>query len=152
APSPTWLTCPSPTDGPSIVINAIDEAHRAWIANPATTQLPPACVFAAFARVANNASDSVNTQALALATEASRRTPAQRELLAGEVVLLARARRYADVTREYDRLVALEPQPAIEVSRVAIAAARQRADTATLVRLLSKTMDRPDAGPLMRTE
>ena len=102
APSPTWLTCPSPTDGPSIVINAIDEAHRAWIANPATTQLPPACVFAAFARVVSNASDSANTQALALATEASRRAPDQRELLAAEVVLLARARRYADVTREYD--------------------------------------------------
>ena len=152
AAAPTWLTCPDPTDGPSIVFNAIDEAHRAWVANPATTQLPPACVYTAFARVAGSASDSVNIRALALAMEASRRTPDQRELLAAEVVLLARARRYADVTRTYDRLVTLEPQPAIDVARVAIAAARQRADTATLVRLLSKTMDRPDAGPLMKTE
>src|SRR5262245_6320922 len=91
APVATWLRCPDPTDGPSIVINAIDEAHRAWVANPTSTQLPPACVFAAFARVANSVTDSLNNGALALVAESRRRGPVEREVLAAEVLLLARA-------------------------------------------------------------
>jgi hypothetical protein len=151
AATPTWMSCPDPTDGPSIVINAVDEAHRAFIANP-STQLPPACVFGAFARVAATVTDSVNDRALALAAEARKRGPESRELLSAEVVLLARGRRFTEVSRTYDRLVALDSQPAMEVSRLAIAAARQRGDTASLLRLLSRTMSRPGASPALRTE
>src|SRR5882672_695687 len=54
APAPTPVavpptvmqTCPDPTDGPSILVNAIDEAHRALVANP-NTPLPPVCLLAA---------------------------------------------------------------------------------------------------------
>lgn len=151
ASTPTWLSCPDPTDGPSIVVNAIDEAHRAFVANPATP-LPPACVLATFARLPGRGTDSVNDRALALAAESRRRGPEQRDLLAADVLLLARARRYADASRTYDRLVALDSQPALDVSRVAIAAAHQRADTAALLRILAHTMSRPDAGSSMRAE
>lgn len=149
--TPSWLTCPDPTDGPSIVINAIDEAHRAWTADP-STQLPPGCVFAAFARASAAASDSTNARALALATEADRRTPRQRDVLAAEVVLFARARRHADVSRTYDRLVALDSQPPMELAKLALAAAHERRDTTSLSRILSRTMNRPDAPSSMRTE
>jgi hypothetical protein len=133
------------------VANAVDEAYGAWVAAP-STPLPPPCVLTAFARVASSVTDSSTDRALALAAESRRRGPEQREMLAAEVVLLARVRRYADVSRVYDRLVAIDSQPAIEVSRLAIAAARQRRDTASLLRLLSRNMARPDAGPGMRTE
>lgn len=144
-------TCPDPTDGPSIVINAVDEAHRALVANP-TTPLPPPCVLAAFARIASPLPDSLNTGALALATELRRRGSNQRELLATEIVLLARMRRYADASASYARLVALDSQPSIEVTRLAIAAAHQRSDTATLVRILARTASQPGAGPAMAAE
>lgn len=138
-------TCPSAADGPSIVINAVDEAHRAFVANPATP-LPPVCVLTAFARITGPLPDSLDDHALALAGELRRRGSDQRELLAAEIVLFARLRRYAEVSRAYDRLVALDSQPTIEVSRLAIAAAHQRADTATLVRTLARTLSQPGAG------
>ena len=73
AAAPTVMqTCPDPTDGPSIVINAVDEAHRAFVANP-TTPLPPVCVLAAFARIPSPVPDSLNDDALALAGELRRR-------------------------------------------------------------------------------
>ena len=149
--APAWLACPGPSDGPSIIANAVNEAHRTWISNPATP-LPPACVFTALAAVANSVTDSTSAHALALATEARRRGPEPRELLAAEVVLLARAHRYAEVSRTYDRLVALDSQPPLNVSRLAMAAARQRHDTASLLRVLSRTVTRTDATTAMRTE
>ena len=151
AAAPTVMqTCPDPSDGPSIVINAVDEAHRAFVANPATP-LPPVCVLAAFARIASPP-DSLDAGALALAGELRRRGSDQRELLATEIVLLARMRRYADVSAAYTRLVALDSQPPIEVSRLAIAAAHQRSDTVTLIRILARTASRPGAGPSMAAE
>jgi hypothetical protein len=158
APTPTaaapavMQTCPDPTDGPSIVSNAVQEAHRAWVANSATP-LPPACVLTAFAHISSPMPDSLNAAAVALSGELRRRGGAnQRELLAAEIVLDARLKRYGDVSTAYTRLVALDSQPAIELSRLAIAAARQRADTATLVRLLARTATRPGAGSLMASE
>lgn len=152
AAAPTVMqTCPDPSDGPSIVINAVDEAHRALIANP-TTPLPPACVLAAFARIASPLPDSLNAGALALAAELRRRGSNQRELLATEIVLLARMRRYADVSATYTRLVGLDSQPPIEVSRLAIAAAHQRSDTANLVRILARTASQPGAGSAIPAE
>ena len=144
-------TCPDPADGPSIVINAVDEAHRALVANP-NTPLPPVCVFASFARIPGPVPDSLDDHALALVGELRRRGSNQRELLATEIVLLARLRRYAEVSRAYDRLVALDSQPAIEVSRLAIAAAHQRADTATLLRILARTASQPGAGSARAAE
>ena len=151
--SPAWLTCPDPSDGPSIVADDINEAHRAWTTNP-STQLPPACVFTALARVANNVTDSTNGRALALVAELRRRGPSSepRDLLAAEILLLARGRRFAEVSRAYDRLTAVDSQPSSEVMRVAIAAARQRGDTASLIRIFSRAIARQDATAPMRTE
>ena len=149
--APAWLSCPDPTDGPSIVANDIDEAHKAWTSNPATP-LPPACVFTALSRVENSITDSTNAHALALAAEVRKHGPETRELLAAEVVLLARGQRYAEVSRTYDKLVALDPTPALEVSQLAMAAARQRGDTASLLRILSKSVTRGDANSAMRSE
>ena len=145
-------TCPDPADGPSIVVNAVDEAHRALVANPATP-LPPVCVLSAFARIATPVPDSLNGDALAITGELRRRGGSdQRELLATEIGLYARMRRYADVVRAYDQLAALGSQPAIEVSRLAIAAAHQRADTATLVRILARTASQPGGGSSIAAE
>jgi hypothetical protein len=150
--APTIMqTCPEPTDGPSIVVNAIEEAHRALVANPATT-LPPACVVGAYAQLNTFLPDSIDAHALAIATELARRGGNQKELLAGEVVLFARANRYAEVSRTFDRLVAIDPQPSLDVMRLAIVAARQRADTASLIRLLTRASSRPDAMPAFRSE
>ena len=121
------------------------------MSNP-STPLPPACVFTALAAVASNITDSTSAHALALAAEVRRRGPEPRELLAAEVVLLARAQRYTEVSRTYDRLVALDSQPALNVSRLAMAAARQRRDTASLLRILSRMVTRADANAAMRTE
>jgi hypothetical protein len=149
--APAWLTCPDPSDGPSIVANHVNEAYRAWSSNP-STQLPPACVFTALAAVTNSVTDSTNGRALALVAEVRRRGPAARELLAAEVLLLARARRFAEVSRAYDRLVAVDSQPPSDVMRAAMAAARQRGDTASMLRILSRAVSRGDASAQMRTE
>jgi hypothetical protein len=144
-------TCPDPTDGPSIVVNAIEEAHRALVATP-STPLPPVCVISAYAQVPGVMPDSIDAHALTIAAELSRRGASERELLSSEIVLFARARRYADVSRAYDRLVALDPQPSIETTRLAGAAARQRGDTAALLRILTRAASHPDAPPAFRAE
>ena len=151
--APPWMTCPDPADGPSIVANDINEAYRAWTSNP-STQLPPACVFTALARVANGVTDSTNVRALALVAESRRRGAAKepRDLLTAEIVLLAHGRRFAEVSRAYDRLTLVDSQPPSDVMRLAIAAARQRGDTASLIRILSRAIARPDASAAMRTE
>lgn len=144
-------TCPEPTDGPSIVVNAVEEGHRALVANP-STPLPPVCVLTAFAEITRILPDSLNEHALAIAAALRARGTSQRELLASEIIVLARTRRWADVSRTYERLLAVDPQPSIEVLRVAIAAARQRADTAGLVRALTKASSAPGSSPAIRTE
>jgi hypothetical protein len=92
--------------------------------------------------------DSLDAHALALVAESRRRGASERELLAAEVGLFARERRYAEVIRTYDRLVTIDPQPAVDVSRLALAAARQKPDTAALIRILTKAATHPEAGPL----
>lgn len=150
--APTIMqTCPEASDGPSIVVNAVEEAHRALIANPATP-LPPGCVLTAFARIPGAMPDSIESHALAIATELAKRGANQRDVLASEVVLYARAHRYADASAAYDRLAAIDAQPPMDVARLAIAAARQRGDTASLLRLASRVAARADAPPALRTE
>lgn len=150
--APTIMqTCPDPTDGPSIVISAVEDAHRALVANP-STPLPPVCVLTAYTNIPRTLPDSINTHALAIATALRGRGSEQRELLASEVILLARTRRYADVSRTYDRLIALDSQPALEVSRLAMTAALQRGDTASLIRVLTKASTHPSATPAYRAE
>jgi hypothetical protein len=151
APPTISQTCPDPTDGPSIVVNAVEEGHRALVANP-STPLPPVCVLTAFAQITRILPDSLNTHALAIAAALRARGTNQRELLASEIVVLGRTRRWADVSRAYERLVAVDPEPSIDVLRVAIAAARQRADTAGLVRVLTKASSAPGSSPAIRTE
>jgi hypothetical protein len=144
-------TCPSPADGASLVVNAVEDAHRALVANP-STPLPPPCVLVAFARINAPTPDSVNAHAIDLAAELTRRGGTQRELHESEVLLYSHAHRFADVSKSYDALVAVEPQPPIDVARLAIAAAHQRGDTATLIRLLTKNAPRADAPPILRSE
>jgi hypothetical protein len=152
APTPTISqTCPDPTDGPSIVVNAVEEGHRALVANPSTA-LPPACVLTAFAHITRVLPDSLNDHALAIAAALRTRGTNPRELLASEIVVLGRMRRWADVSRTYERLLAVDPEPSIDVLRSAIVAARQRADTAGLVRVLTKASSAPGASPAIRAE
>ncbi len=144
-------TCPSAADGPSIVVGAVEDAHRAFVANP-STPLPPPCVLVAFAHVPVAVPDTINAHAIALAAELARRGGTQRELHESEVLLYSRAHRYAEVSRAYDALAATDPQPSIELARAAIVAARQRADTATLLRILTRTTARSDAPAILRSE
>jgi hypothetical protein len=144
-------TCPGPSDGPSIVVNAIEEAHRALVANPATP-LPPSCVLAAYAQVTSVLPDSIDAHALAIATEVARRGSPDRDLLASQVVLYSRARRFAEASRSYDRLAAIDSQPAMPIVRLAVAAAYQRGDTASLLRLLGRAAARTDGSPAFRSE
>lgn len=145
-------TCPSSTDGPSIVVGAVEDAHRALAANP-STPLPPACVLTAFSQIARPLPDSINEHALAIATALrTRGTGDRRELLAAEIVLLARARRYAEVSQRYSQLIAVDSQPSVELSRLAMGAARQRGDTALLIRALTKASAQPGASAAYRSE
>jgi tetratricopeptide (TPR) repeat protein len=158
APTPTgpaapsiMQTCPGPTDGPSIIVNAIEEANRALATNPATP-LPPACVIGAYTQLTTLLPDSIDVHALAIATELSRRGGNQKELLAGEVVLFARAKRYAEASSAFERLTAIDRQPSLQVMHLAIIAARERSDTASLIRLLTRASSAPDAMPAYRAE
>lgn len=144
-------TCPSAADGPSIVVNAVEDANRALVANP-QTPLPPACVLVAFSKIPGAVPDSLNAHAIAIASELARRGTPSTDLLTSEIGLYARARRYADVVRVYDQLAAAEAQPPIDVVRLAAAAAHQRADTVALKRILAKNATRADAPPPFRTE
>ena len=97
--SPTVMrSCPDPSDGPSIVVNAIEEAHRAFVAN-AATRLPPVCVLGGVFASAWRDSGLIDAHALTIAAELGRRGASERELLSSEIVLFARARRYAEVSR-----------------------------------------------------
>src|SRR5262249_55192603 len=58
APAPTATppsatvsqTCPEPSAGPSIIVQAVEDARRAMVANPAGP-VPPACLVTAFVRI-----------------------------------------------------------------------------------------------------
>jgi len=97
--------------------------------------------------------DSLSEHALGIATELDRRGGGDaREVLASEIVLLSRARRYPDVSRAYARLVAIDPQPSLALMRIAIVAAHQQSDTTALLKLLSAAASRPEASPTVRME
>src|SRR5262245_46751479 len=102
APTPTpaapvaptiMTTCPSASDGASILVNAVEDAHRALTLN-ASTPLPPPCLLAAFARLNGPVPDSVETHAIAIASALASRGGGQRDLHESEVLLYARAHRY----------------------------------------------------------
>ena len=120
-------------------------------ANP-TGPVPPVCLVAAFARIQTAIPDSLDEHAIAIAAELDKRGMDRKNLLASEVALLARAHRYAEVSRTYDRLVAIDPHPSTDVMRLAIVAAYQRADSTSLLRLLTVAAARPDAPPALKSE
>ena len=144
-------TCPSSSDGPSILVNAVEDAHRALALNP-STPLPPPCVLTAFARLTGPVPDSVEAHAIALASTLASRGGNPRDLHESEVLLYARAHRYAQVLTAYNAIGAGAPLPPIDVARAAIVAAHERADTAALVRLLTRHAARADAPPTLRAE
>lgn len=143
--------CPDESDGPSIVANAIEDAHRAVSRDP-SAQLPPACVVTAFARMPQVVPESLDTHALALATELERRGADARELIAGEMAIRARRRQFTELWSAYVRLTAVDSQPAIDVLRLAASAARARGDSASLMAILAKGSARADATTTMRNE
>jgi hypothetical protein len=150
--APTIMqTCPESSDGPSIIVGAVEDAHAALSANPGTP-LPPACVLVAFGDVHGAVPDSISAHALAIATELDRRGTASKDLFTSQVVLLSRARRFADASRAYARLVAVEPQPPMDVAKLGLTAAREQGDTATLIRMLGTLATRPGAPQAFRTE
>ena len=120
-------------------------------ANP-TGPVPPVCLVAAFARIQTAIPDSLDEHAIAIAAELDKRGMDRKNLLASEIALLARAHRYAEVSRTYDRLVAIDPHPSTDVMRLAIVAAYQRADSTSLLRLLTAAAARPDAPPALKSE
>jgi hypothetical protein len=138
--------CPGPSDGPSIVVTAVEDARRSLAANP-SGPVPPACVVGAFARIDGYLPDTLVQQGAALAAEIGRRGTRSREVLAAQVLLAARTHRYSEVLTLYDRLAAVDPQPPTDVPRAAIGAAHQQHDTARLARLLATAEQRPDAPP-----
>ena len=144
-------TCPSGSDGPSIIVNAVEDAHRALSMNP-STPLPPPCVLSAFARLSGPVPDSVETHAIRLAAALASRGGNQRDLHESEVLLYARAHRYADVLRAYEAIGTGDPAVSMDVARAAIVAAHERADTTSLVRLLTRYSARSDAPPTLRAE
>ncbi|HEX3867204.1 MAG TPA: hypothetical protein VHV78_10635 [Gemmatimonadaceae bacterium] len=144
-------TCPDASDGPSIVVQAVEDARHAMAANP-SGPVPPVCLVTAFARIPVIVPDSIIDHTLGIAAELDRRGAAPRELLMSEITLLSRARRYPDVTRAYRRLVAIDPQPPMDVGRLALAAAFHDGDTTALLHLLAAAASRPDASPPIRTE
>lgn len=143
--------CPGPSDGPSIVVNDVEDARRALAADP-SGPVPPACVVGALARIDGYLPDTLVEQGAALAGEISRRGAPSRELLAVQVLLAARARRYAEVLTIYDRLAAIDPQPPTDVLRAAMGAAHQQHDTARLMHLLTRAESRPGASPAIGME
>jgi hypothetical protein len=143
-------TCPDASDGRSVVVQAIEDSRRAMGVNP-TGPVPPVCLLTAFVHIAV-VPDSVNEHALGIAAELDRRGATPRDLLPAEIALLSRARRYQDVSRAYDRLIAVDPRPSAEIVRYAIVAAHQRADTVGLLRLLTAAEARPDAPAGFRAE
>ena len=144
-------TCPDSSDGASIIVDAIESAHRALVASP-STPLPPACVVVAFAQIETPVADSTSEHGLSIATELGKRGPATAELIASEVTLLSRLDRHADVVRAYDRLIVVDAAPSMNVVRLALGAAHKRADTATLLRVISKAAARRDAPMAVRME
>jgi hypothetical protein len=147
----TSQTCPAPDDGPTIVVEAIESAHRAIAANPATMP-PPVCLVAAVAQLQTPIADSTREHALSVAAAIGRRGNAQAELLVSEMMLLSGLERHADVSRTYDRLLAVDSAPSFEIVRIALGAAHARADTATLARIVAKTASRSGAPAAFRTE
>jgi hypothetical protein len=114
--------------------------------------VPPACLVTAFVRIPVGVPDSLTEHAIDIVAELDRRGQDRREVLASEITLLSRARRYREASRAYDRLVAIDPQPSLATMRLAIVAARQAQDTVKLLRLLLAAESRADAPPALRTE
>lgn len=151
-PPPTIMqTCPSPTDGSSIVVNAVEEANRALASNP-STPLPPACVLDAFARIQGAVPDSINTHALSIASALAARGTDKRAALNSEIALLARAHRWSDLSKAYTQLEAVDAQPSMDAVKLAIAAAHANSDDAAALRILTKNASRPEASPAMKSE
>jgi hypothetical protein len=120
-------------------------------ANP-SGPVAPACLVSAFARIPVVLPDSLTDHTLGIAAEIDRRGSAPPELLASEITLLSRAHRYREVSRTYDRLVAINPQQPFDVVKLALAAAHYDADTTALLRLLASAATRDNAPPSMRAE
>ena len=150
--APTIMqTCPSPTDGSSIVVNAVEEAHRALVSN-SSTPLPPACVLDAYAKIQGAVPDSINAHALSIAMALVTRGADKRDALNSEITLLARAHRWSDLTKTYQQLEAVDAQPSMAVVKLAIAAAHANNDEASALRILGKNASRADASPAMKSE
>ncbi len=143
--------CPDPSDGPSMIVQAVEDARHAMAANP-TGPVPPVCLVASVARIPVVVPDSITDHTLGIAAELDRRGTATRDLLTSEITLLSRARRYRDVSRTYDRLVSIDPKPAFDVVKLALAAAHHEADTTALLLVLSAAASRADAPPAIQSE
>jgi hypothetical protein len=112
----------------------------------------PGCLLSAFGKLTVSIPDSLNAHAVVIAAELDRRGTASKDLLESEVVLFSRARRFAEASRAYDKLIAIDKQPAMNLVALAATAARQRGDTAALTRIMSAAAGRADASPAYRAE
>jgi hypothetical protein len=98
-------------------------------------------------------SDSVILKSLDLSEEALRRSPENAEILSARVVLLSRARRYADVPGTMDELFMVRPSAITEeMHRITIGAVMQLNDTAAIKSRLANAAARFGSSPTFAPE
>jgi hypothetical protein len=130
------IACPDNTDTPQILEYTIGVAYRAFRANPSNGV--PGCYVAAIGRNQKAFADSTIAMTMAMSDTLAARKPDDNGNLAGRLALLTRMKRYAEVPRTFDRLIARDPaQATLANYRLALAAAQRGQDTVARLRYLA---------------
>lgn len=147
------MDCPDSATPARMVDYEIGRAHAAWLQNPQTA-IPPLCVYEAIARIPVAHSDSAAAAALDLSAEALKRSPGDAAMLKARIVLLYRARRYAEVAPTMDELFFSGGSARVteEAHRVTVAAAMQLKDTAAIINRLANAAERYPRSNLFAAE
>lgn len=132
--------------------NEVEVAFARWQKAP-TDPVPAACLYAAVARSPLLQSDSVILKALDLSAEALRRSPENPDILAARIVLLSRARRYAEVAPAMDELFLARPTATTqEMHRLTVGAVMQLHDTSAILSRLGNAAARFGSSPTFAPE
>lgn len=128
--------CPDATDTRNVLVYYVDRAFRAHAADPSS--LPQPCLVLAIYKSPNAYPDSTVTQMLALTEGLLKGMPDQQALLTARLAFLYRLGRFGDARAAFDRL-ATEDSSRITLPgyKLAIAAARRDADTASMLKYLA---------------
>ena len=130
----------------------VEIAYAAWKKAP-TGPVPAACLYSAVARAPLMQSDSVILKALELSAQALGRSPDNPEILTARLVMLSRARRYAEVAPTMDELFVARPTATTqEMHRLTIGAVMQLHDTAAILSRLENAATRFGSSPTFAPE